>query len=103
MSRGGDNVGKEKSGEIPNMNANRKVSVFCLLVTLYREAEKLDADKRLKHKTDCPMYVVPDWCQLLTGGAEHISPLRTSPIYQPKRYCQRGRSFLRRKRAPKKI
>lgn len=39
MSRGGDNVGKEKSGEIPNMNANRKVSVFCLLVTLYREAE----------------------------------------------------------------
>ena len=32
MSRGGDNVGKEKSGEIPNMNANRKVSVFCLQV-----------------------------------------------------------------------
>ena len=29
---GGDNVGKEKSGEIPNMNANRKVSVFCLQV-----------------------------------------------------------------------
>ena len=30
----------------------------------------MEADIVLKHKTDCPMYVVPDWCQLLTGGVD---------------------------------
>ena len=49
------------------------------------------------------MFLSPFTSDNQGGGAEHISPLRTSPIYQPKRYCQRGRSFLRRKRAPKKI
>lgn len=30
----------------------------------------MEADIVLKHKTDCPMYVVPNWCQLLTGGVD---------------------------------
>lgn len=30
----------------------------------------MEADIVLKHKTDCPMYVVPEWCQLLTGGVD---------------------------------
>ena len=30
----------------------------------------MEADIVLKHKTDCPMYVVPYWCQLLTGGVD---------------------------------
>lgn len=30
----------------------------------------MEADIVLKHKTDCPMYVVPDWTQLLTGGVD---------------------------------
>ena len=30
----------------------------------------MEADFVLKHKTDCPMFIVPEWCQLLTGGVD---------------------------------
>lgn len=30
----------------------------------------LDADVVAQHKTDCPMFVVPEWAQLLTGGVD---------------------------------
>lgn len=30
----------------------------------------MDADVVLQHKTDCPMFVVPEWAQLLTGGVD---------------------------------
>lgn len=30
----------------------------------------MEADIVIQHKTDCPMYVVPEWCQLLTGGVD---------------------------------
>lgn len=30
----------------------------------------METDIVLQHKTDCPMGVVPEWCQLLTGGVD---------------------------------
>ena len=30
----------------------------------------MEADIVLKHKTDCPAFVVPEWAQLLTGGVD---------------------------------
>ena len=30
----------------------------------------MEADVVLQHKTDCPMGVVPDWAQMLTGGVD---------------------------------
>lgn len=30
----------------------------------------MEADIVLQHKTDCPMFTVPDWAQLLTGGID---------------------------------
>lgn len=30
----------------------------------------MEADIVLQHKTDCPMFIVPEWCQLLTAGVD---------------------------------
>lgn len=34
------------------------------------KAAVMDADIVLQHKSDCPMFIVPEWAQLLTGGVD---------------------------------